>query len=100
MMALLQSVWSDLRFAARVMRRNPAFSAVIIITLALGIGANTALFTVVNAVLLKPLPVTKPQELAQFEWDSVNHDLTFLTGYDGTETSDYSDSGHLQGTSF
>ncbi len=100
MMSLFQSVWSDLQFAARIMRRSPGFFAIAVFTLALGIGANTALFTVVNAVLLKPLPVAKPHELVQLEWDSVNHDFPLLTGYDGTATSDYSGSGHLQGTSF
>lgn len=100
MMALLQSVWSDLQFAARMMRRNPGFSAVVVLTLALGIGANTALFSVVNAVLLKPLPVSNPNGLVQLEWDSVNHDNPLQTGYDGTSTSDFSNSGHEQGTSF
>jgi predicted permease len=98
--AWIQTVTSDLRFAARMMRRSPGFSAVVVITLALGIGANTALFTVVNAVLLKPLPVNKPDDLVQMEWDSMNQDLPLATGYDGTDTSDYSGSGHLQGTSF
>ncbi|HEU5403360.1 MAG TPA: ABC transporter permease [Terriglobales bacterium] len=100
MMSLLQSVWSDLRFAARTMRRSPGFYTVVILTLALGIGANTALFTIVDAVLLKPLPVANPHELVQMEWDSIQHDVPLQTGYDGTETSQFSSSGHAQGTSF
>lgn len=97
---MVESVWTDLRFAARMMRRSPGFTAIVILTLALGTGANTALFTVVNAVLLKSLPVRNPNELALMVWDSQSRSIPIQGGYDGNASSDFSTTGHLQGTSF
>ncbi len=61
--SVLETLWRDLRFAARMLRKTPAFSLTVILILALGIGANTAVFTLAHAVLLKSLPVAKPQQL-------------------------------------
>jgi putative ABC transport system permease protein len=60
---LLSDLWGDLRYAARMLRKQSGFAGAAIVTLALGIGANTAMFAVVNAVLLKPLPFNDPERL-------------------------------------
>src|ERR1043165_406854 len=66
----VETFFRDLRYGLRMLKRSPGMTAVAILSLALGIGANTALFSVVDAVLLKTLPVEHPVQLIVFEWQS------------------------------
>jgi hypothetical protein len=62
---VLETIWQDTLYAARAMRKNPVFAATAVFILALGIGGNTAMFTVIRAVLLKPLDYRDPDKLVR-----------------------------------
>jgi predicted permease len=82
----VENFWRDLKYAGRMLRRTPGFTLVAVLSLAIGIGGNTAIFSVVDAILLRSLPVRNPEQLRVVLWTG-EPQFNSETGYDTTNAS-------------
>ncbi|MDP3001050.1 MAG: ABC transporter permease [Bryobacterales bacterium] len=76
----LEILWQDVRYSARLLRRSPVFTVVAVLSLALGIGANTTIFSLLNGVMLRSLPVPNPHELRVVNWVASNYSVSNFSG--------------------
>src|ERR1700678_1797146 len=90
----LEQLWQDVRYGVRMLRKNPGFTAVAVLTLVLGIGANTAIFSVVYAVLMKPLPYTNSEQLFTV-FQQPAKDETSATGWSYANLEDLREQNHV-----
>ena len=94
--ASIEAFWQDVRYGLRVLAKHRGFTAVAVLTLALGIGANTAIFSLIDAVILRSLPVWDPERLVVFRWNA--HHEPKYHGY--STFGDCGPNGHGSGCSF
>ena len=80
----VETCLQDLRYALRLLRRTPGFAAVVVVSLALGIGANTAIFSAIDAVMLRMLPVKEPQDLVMLQWHASKWPEKYVEDLEGS----------------
>src|SRR5215813_5861757 len=77
----METLWRDLRYGIRMLRRSPGFTLIALFSLALGIGANTAIFSLIDVMMLKSMPVQQPEQLALFTITQMDRDPSLSFSY-------------------